>query len=247
MPRELFASAVAPPRAVRSRRSSVVLVSGIGHAAAGVVLLVASLTATGSLPVPHQPLTYLGAPRLVRVEVELPPAPRPAPPRQGAPSTGVNVSPDAAPVEAPKHVAPESGLERGTDGHERAGLRLIEAGGGVVPGLGTAEAPLPLPPPVAPAAPVRLHAGIQPPQKLVAEPPVYPPAARLARIEGTVILEAVIDATGRVQSLRVLRSVPLLDGAALDAVGRWQYTPAQLNNKPIPVMMTVTVSFRLQP
>jgi periplasmic protein TonB len=60
-----------------------------------------------------------------------------------------------------------------------------------------------------------------------------------------VIIEATIGSDGRVQNARVLRSIPLLDDAALDAVKQWQYVPTLLNGVPVPVVMTVTVQFRL--
>jgi protein TonB len=60
-----------------------------------------------------------------------------------------------------------------------------------------------------------------------------------------VILEAVLDAQGRVSTVHVLRSIPLLDQAAVDAVEQWRFTPALLNNEPVPVVMTVTVNFTL--
>jgi len=61
-----------------------------------------------------------------------------------------------------------------------------------------------------------------------------------------VILDVIIDETGTVTSTRVLRSVALLDQAAIDAVRQWKFTPARLNGEVIPIVMTVTVSFRLQ-
>jgi protein TonB len=61
-----------------------------------------------------------------------------------------------------------------------------------------------------------------------------------------VILEAIIDVNGSVQSVRVLRSQPLLEQAAVDAVRQWEYTPTLLNGVPVPVVMTVTVSFALE-
>ncbi len=76
--------------------------------------------------------------------------------------------------------------------------------------------------------------------------PVYPTIAINARKEGTVILEVVIDESGAVSRMRVLRSEPLLDEAAMAAVKRWRYTPTLLNNVPIPILMTVTVRFTLQ-
>ncbi len=69
--------------------------------------------------------------------------------------------------------------------------------------------------------------------------------ARKIEKEGVVIIEAVIGVDGKVQDARVIRSIPLLDQAALDAVGAWEYTPTLLNGRPTPVIMTVTVHFRL--
>jgi periplasmic protein TonB len=94
--------------------------------------------------------------------------------------------------------------------------------------------------------PVRLHSGIREPRKIVDVPPVYPQLAQASRVEGLVIIEATIDVRGAVQSARVLRSLPFLDEAALDAVRQWKYTPALLNGVPVPVIMTVTVNFTLQ-
>jgi len=66
-----------------------------------------------------------------------------------------------------------------------------------------------------------------------------------ARKEGVVILEAVLDEEGAVRNVRVLRSIPLLDDAAIQAVSKWRFTPTLLNGTPVPVVMTVTVSFQL--
>jgi protein TonB len=84
------------------------------------------------------------------------------------------------------------------------------------------------------------------PVKIADVPPIYPALSRNAHIQGVVILEAVLDAKGRVESVRVLRSVPTLDQAAVDAVQQWRFTPALLNGQPVPVVMTVTVNFTLQ-
>jgi protein TonB len=77
-------------------------------------------------------------------------------------------------------------------------------------------------------------------------PPVYPAIAQQARVEGVVIIEAVIGTDGRVQQARVLRSKPLLDEAALTAVRQWVFTPTLLNGVPVPLIMTVTVNFTLR-
>jgi protein TonB len=75
---------------------------------------------------------------------------------------------------------------------------------------------------------------------------VYPAIARMAHVQGVVILEAVLDVEGRVDSVRVLRSIAQLDQSAVDAVKRWRFTPALLNGQPVSVVMTVTVNFTLQ-
>jgi protein TonB len=103
------------------------------------------------------------------------------------------------------------------------------------------------PPPAAPNVhPVRVGGNIRVPAKVRDVRPVYPQTALSSRVQGLVIIEATIGADGRVRETRVLRSVPLLDDAALDAVRQWEYEPTLLNGAPVPVIMTVTVNFRLQ-
>jgi protein TonB len=92
---------------------------------------------------------------------------------------------------------------------------------------------------------VRVGGNIGLPAKTHQVNPVYPPQARDARVQGIVILDARIGEDGRVTKARVLRSIPELDQAALDAVAQWEFTPTLLNGKPIPVVMTVTVNFSM--
>ena len=75
---------------------------------------------------------------------------------------------------------------------------------------------------------------------------MYPAIAQSARVQGIVIIEATIAPNGKVTDTKVLRSIPLLDQAALDAVKQWEFTPTLLNGVPVPVIMTVTVQFTLQ-
>jgi protein TonB len=122
----------------------------------------------------------------------------------------------------------------------------VEGGvpGGVVGGVvGGIEAP---PPPPPPAAPVRVGGNIKPPTKTRDIRPTYPAIAQSARVQGIVIIEATIGPSGKVTDAKVLRSIPLLDQAALDAVRQWEFTPTTLNGVPVPVIMTVTVQFTLQ-
>jgi protein TonB len=65
-------------------------------------------------------------------------------------------------------------------------------------------------------------------------------------VQGVVIIEAVIGADGKVADAKILRSVAQLDEAALAAVRQWEFSPTLLNGKPVPVVMTVTVNFKLQ-
>ena len=87
---------------------------------------------------------------------------------------------------------------------------------------------------------------VKPPRLVRRIEPVYPELARQAHAEGIVILEATTDIYGRVAAVRVLRSLPLLDAAAIDAVRQWVYEPLLVNGRPRPVTFTVTVTFVLQ-
>lgn len=76
--------------------------------------------------------------------------------------------------------------------------------------------------------------------------PVYPPLAKIARVEGTVVLAAMIGADGRIENLRVVSGPPMLMGAALDAVRQWRYRPTMLNGRPVEVETTISVRFTLR-
>jgi TonB family protein len=95
--------------------------------------------------------------------------------------------------------------------------------------------------------PVRVGGTIREPRKIKDVPPVMPEAARRAGVIGIVIVEATIDAQGRVSNARILRSIPLLDQAALEAVRQWEYEPVLVNGVPQRVVMTVTVPFTGHP
>lgn len=92
---------------------------------------------------------------------------------------------------------------------------------------------------------VRVGSNIRTPTKTKHVPPVYPEAAKSAGVGGLVILEVMVGRDGRVREAQVLRSIPLLDAAAIDAVMQWEFNPTLLNGNPVPVIMTVTVNFTL--
>ncbi len=106
--------------------------------------------------------------------------------------------------------------------------------------------PPPPPPPPSDREPLRIGPGMTVPTKIRDVRPIYPEIALAAKVSGVVIIEATIDETGAVRTARVLRSIPLLDEAALNAVKQWQFTPTLLNGAPVPVVVTMTVNFTLQ-
>lgn len=92
---------------------------------------------------------------------------------------------------------------------------------------------------------VRVGGSVKPPVKIKDVQPLYPDIAKSARATGAVVIEATIDTEGNVADARVVRSVPLLDQAALNAVEQWKYEPLMRDGKPVPAVMTVTVNFKL--
>jgi periplasmic protein TonB len=198
-------------------------------------VVVAPLFATDDLPVPPRATEYV----LVTATFPDPPAIRRPDARTPSAST--------APITSPDSVAPEPEVAPTEPGPAEIDAMIGEPGGtGVVPGSVVAGDPLPLPPvPLAPKEPVRVGGAIRPPQKIREVAPRYPAMAQAAHVQGTVILEAVIGENGDVQNVRVLRSVLMLDDAAIDAVRQWRFTPTLLNGQPVPVVMTVTVSFTM--
>jgi periplasmic protein TonB len=173
--------------------------------------------------------------------------PPPPPPSAARPTTAPRVAPKdptnafMAPVDVPETIAQEAGLDLGFEGGVAGG---VEGGvpGGVVGGVvGGLDAAPPPPPQV-----VRVGGVIREPKKVKHVAPVYPSIALAARIEGVVILECTISPQGKVEGVQVLRGVPSLDEAAVEAVKKWAYTPTLLGGVPVGVVMTVTVNFVLQ-
>jgi protein TonB len=183
-----------------------------------------------------------------------PPAPPPPPMQRPAPAKTVaqaqptpSTSELAAPVEAPKTIEPEPAgpeyLDEGVPGGVEGG---VPGGivGGVVGGL-----PEPPPPPAPPVtrAPVRIGGQIQAPTLIHRVEPFYPPTAVDARLQGLVILEAVVDRDGHVAEVKVLRTAgPLLDREAMLAVKQWRYSPLVLNGQRERFVLTVMLSFQLE-
>jgi protein TonB len=104
------------------------------------------------------------------------------------------------------------------------------------------------PPPPPPPPPQRIRQGgnVQQAMLLSQVKPIYPPDAKEARIQGVVVLEAVVSKEGDVQSVNVISGHPLLQQAAIDAVSQWKYKPTLLNGQPVEVVTTITVNFAFQ-
>jgi protein TonB len=230
---------------VRRRRGLSISASVVIHAVAAVAVVVVPLLITEALPVGEQAIrAFFVEPIQVPAP---PPPPPPAPPRAAPAPPGVarpvaEAAAFTAPIEVPTQIVPEGDLQIGVEGGVAGG---VEGGvpGGVVGGVvaGLPEAPVPARP-----KPVRVGGDVRDPRKVVDAPAVYPELALAARVEGIVIIEATVDTRGRVSDAKVLRGVPMLDEAALEAVRQWVYTPTLLNGVPTPIIMTVTVNFRLK-
>jgi periplasmic protein TonB len=109
--------------------------------------------------------------------------------------------------------------------------------------IGIPEAP----PEPEPTGPIYVTGDVQKPEKLSSPPPVYTEIARKARIQGVVIVQAIIDENGDVTNVSVLKGLPMgLSEAAEAAVKQWKFKPATLHGKPVAVYFNLTVNFQLQ-
>ena len=240
MSHDMFDDLVSRKPSIRSRRAPLVFVSVLTHALVVFALVVLSLVATEALPSPREAIEFFDT----SVHMADPPPPPPSQTHKPLAQPDVPVvDPNAAPTVAPNGISPENDIEREVVKAPRVGL-VAGVATNDLEGFGLPET-TPVSPPPVPTRPSRLHSGIHAPEKITDTAPVYPPIATAARIQGIVILEATIDETGQVVDVKVLRSVPMLDAAAVDAVKQWRYSPALLNGMPIPVIVTVTVRFAL--
>ena len=117
-----------------------------------------------------------------------------------------------------------------------------EPGGGLSSGLAVSNSRQP----VAPAAPLPVGGDVKTARLISSVAPVYPTIAKAQRVGGNVKIDALVDASGNVTSMSLVSGPPLLQQAAMDALRHWKYDPAQLDGKPVPMHLTVTVQFKLQ-
>jgi len=218
---------------VPNRLSGSLPVSIAVHAVLVCLLFVVPLTAQIALPaLPGSVDAYIAA-------VPLPPPPTALASASAAPAR-------TTPVGAPPSIVPE----RPAVWHDvnDGVVGTVDFGPPAVIGSPADDVAPPPGPAAIPraAGPVRVGELLRAPQKIVDAHPVYPEFARIAHVQGTVVLEAILDRSGRIDQVRILRSVPLLDQAAIDAVRQWQYAPSTLHGLPVEVLMTITVTFHLQ-
>lgn len=248
----LFADLVLSRQAGTARRAGFALpASLVLHAAALTLVVLVSIITRDTLPAVEAPpgplppfirLPPEGGRRLQTLPARVPRPPRPAPPPAMA------FMQDTPPV--PTHEDVLDALEGPPESPAQLPcLRGCEAGSvlGGVPGGDPDERALGTGVPAAPAAPIRPGGDIRPPLKVRNAVPVYPEIARVARVQGTVVLDCTISVDGRVDDVKVLGGPALLQAAAVDAVRQWLYRPTLLNGVAVPVVMTVTVRFTLGP
>jgi protein TonB len=190
-------------------------------------------------------------------------APPPPPPPPPAPGGVVQQAPKrvfmtggklVAPTVIPRQIAeikeaplePDSlggvvgGVPGGVPGGQMGGIL-----GGVIGGVLNTSAKPVAPPPRGKGAPLRVGGRVRQPKSIVQVRPEYPPLARQARIQGQVLIDAILDEQGNVIDMKVVSGPPLLYQAALDALKKWKYEPTYLNERPIAVEMIVTITFQL--
>lgn len=223
-----------------------------------VLALVILLPVYWPAPLPDTTTDY------IRALIYDPPPPPPPPlpkgsalvpkPQPAKPVTEERVKPETpkltAPVEVPKEeplkpedkapaaeqqgspTGSEFGLAEGMEGGVEGGMVGGVPGGvlgGVLGGTGT--------------GPVLDYD--QPPRPIKITKPTYPQEAFIKKIEGTVVLEILIDSAGRVVRARVIQSVPLLDAAAVQTVYQWVFAPAMKHGRPVPTLAHAPVAFRI--
>jgi periplasmic protein TonB len=207
--------------------------SVIAHAAAIAAAIIVPALATDELPELRHTTSFT-------IVQPVMPDPMPVSPTR----TGTAPTSSPIPLKPPDGVQPEPEVER----NDPVTLAIPSPTGSGVPFsgepvIGGELVPPPTPP--RPKEPMPVGGLILPPKKIVHVAPVYPAIALAAGKPGMVILQAVISEDGTVREVKVLRSDPLFDQAAMEAVKQWRFTTPMLNGQPIPVVMTVTVGFTL--
>ncbi len=230
------------------------------HATLLVALVVVPLLRSEALPTPaRETRAFFVTPGSPAVPLPPPPpaARVAAGPRSSSRPSGQPAPPAArsfrAPVDVPEPVAaavadtargnPDEDAPRPEAGGVPGGMPGGVSGG--VPGgiVGGVVASVAVPP--TPIVPVRVGGEIKEPKKIRHVNPIYPELAVAAHVHGNVVLECLVSPQGAVTDVKLVRGIPLLNASAMDAVRQWAYTPTLKDGVPVPVLLTVTVTFQL--
>ena len=232
MPGIMFQDVVCP-RGRSNRKWYTLPLSFLVHTSILAVLIVVPLIAIDAVPKPRTVMEF--------TTPFVPAVPSPPPVPRARPAT-IALSNAGPPLVAPDSIGVESGVVFQPGEVEMTGID------GIIGGLDVGAVPVDVSPapPVEPNVPVVVGGHIKAPARIKYVAPAYPDIAQKFRVQGVVIIEAVIGVDGKVDQARILRSQPLLDDAALAAVRAWEYTPTLLNGRPTAVVMTVTVMFTLK-
>jgi periplasmic protein TonB len=228
---------------LKTKRGRMTFFSFVLEAVIVIVLILIPLMFTEALP-KGQLMTFLVAP----------PPPPPPPPPPAAAVKVVKVETDIVnnqlrtPTKIPQKIQiikedeappPSTGVVGGVPGGVPGGQM-----GGVIGGI-ISSTPVAVPKMATPTR-IRVSQGVTAGMKIHDVTPQYPQMAKIARVQGPVVLAAVIGKDGAIQNLRVVSTAsPLLNQSALDAVKQWKYRPYILNGEPVEVDTTITVNFTL--
>lgn len=230
---------------LKGKRGTITAVSFILQVCLLGVLVLLPLIFTEALP-RQQLMTFLVAP---------PPPPPPPPPPAAAPVVVKKIQSelDNGQLRTPTAIPKKIQMIKEDEAPPNTGVAGVVGGvpGGVPGGtmggvLGSVMSGMPTAVPKA-ATPqrVRVSQGVSQGLLIHKVQPAYPPLARQARIQGTVVLQALIGKDGAIQNLHVVSGHPMLTGSALDAVKQWRYKPYFLNGEPVEVETTINVNFTL--
>jgi protein TonB len=147
--------------------------------------------------------------------------------------------------DAPPPVATTGGVVGGVPGGIPGG-QLGGVIGGIISSSSSLAAVPTLSKPVPTVQRVHISQGVTKGLLIYRVEPTYPPLAQQARIQGVVVLTAIIGKDGNIQNLQVVGGHPMLAPAAIEAVKHWRYKPFLLNGQPVEVETTVTVTFHVR-
>lgn len=230
-----------------TRNPAKMVVSVVIHAVLIALLLIVPVYfASNTLHLQKYEPTYVFTPPKITLRAAIPAAAAAKAPQAATRAPEIAQPAFVAPRSIPKEVAAASNNSVAAPDLDAVGGVPGGVPGGVLGGVlgGTGAVPGP-PVPKNANGVVRVGGDVRPPELIQRISPEYPAVARAGHVQGTVVIEAVIDATGNVVSEHAVSGPGLLIPAALSAVQQWKYEPTYLNGKPVELAMEVTVSFHL--